>query len=76
MTTTEGSSMGASEEGKGKLKEAAGSLTGSDDLRNEGQAQQQKGEKQDEAAQLRQQAEGAEAGAAGAEKKEKGHQGT
>jgi len=68
--------MGAAEEGKGKLKEAAGSLTGSDDLRNEGQAQQEKGEQQNEAARLRQQAEGAEAGAQNSAEKEQSHQGT
>ena len=32
--------MGALDEAKGKAKEAAGSVTGSDDLRHEGQAQQ------------------------------------
>jgi uncharacterized protein YjbJ (UPF0337 family) len=68
--------MGANEETKGKLKEAAGSLTGSDDLRNEGQSQQEKGQKEREANRLRAQAEGAEAGAEGAAKQEQRHQGT
>jgi uncharacterized protein YjbJ (UPF0337 family) len=45
--------MGSAEETKGKLKEAAGSVTGSDDLREEGQAQQHKGQQEDKAAQAR-----------------------
>lgn len=68
--------MGAFDEAKGKLKEAAGSVSGSDDLRNEGQAQQQKGQHEDEAARLRQQAEAAEGKADAAETKEQRHQGT
>ena len=35
--------MGTADKAKGKVKEAIGSLTGSDHLRKEGQAQQQKG---------------------------------
>lgn len=68
--------MGALDEGKGKLKEAAGSLTGSDDLRNEGQAQQEKGQQEDEAARLRAQANAAEGKAGEAENREQKHQGT
>jgi uncharacterized protein YjbJ (UPF0337 family) len=64
------------DEAKGKLKEAAGSLSGSDDLRNEGQAQQEKGQKEDEAARLRAQASAEEGKADAAEDREKGHQGT
>jgi uncharacterized protein YjbJ (UPF0337 family) len=68
--------MGATDETKGKLKEAAGSLTGSDDLRHEGQAQQEKSEHESEAAKKRAEANAADAKAEGAEDKEKGHQGT
>jgi uncharacterized protein YjbJ (UPF0337 family) len=38
--------VSAFEEAKGKAKEATGSLTGSDDLREEGQAQQRKSEEE------------------------------
>jgi uncharacterized protein YjbJ (UPF0337 family) len=68
--------VGVSDEAKGKLKEAAGSLSGSDDLRNEGQAQQEKSEHESEAARLRAQAQGAESKAEGAEEREQTHQGT
>jgi uncharacterized protein YjbJ (UPF0337 family) len=68
--------IGATDETKGKLKEAAGSVTGSDDLGNEGQAQQEKGQQQDEAARLRAQAGSHEANAEGAQAREQDHQGT
>lgn len=68
--------MGVSDEAKGKLKEATGSITGSDDLRQEGQAQQEKSEHESEAAKKRAEADAADAKAEGAEDKEKGHQGT
>ena len=35
--------MSTADKAKGKIKEALGTLTGSDDLRKEGQAQQRKG---------------------------------
>jgi uncharacterized protein YjbJ (UPF0337 family) len=35
--------MSTADKAKGKIKEALGSMTGSDDLRREGQAQQHKG---------------------------------
>ncbi|WP_370326710.1 CsbD family protein [Euzebya sp.] len=61
------------EDAKGKLKEAAGALTGNDDMRDEGMAQQKKvdadekaQEKEAEAAQAR-----AEAAAHEAEQKKK-----
>ena len=68
--------MGALDEAKGKLKEAAGDVTGSDSLRQEGQAQQQKGEQEAEAAKARATAEAHEAKADSFEKKEQAHQGT
>jgi uncharacterized protein YjbJ (UPF0337 family) len=45
--------MGVGEEVKGKVKEAAGSIADNDDLRREGQAQQDKGEAEREATQAR-----------------------
>ena len=45
--------MGIGEEIKGKAKEAAGSIVDNDDLRREGQAQQDKGEAEREATQAR-----------------------
>ena len=42
--------MGTADKAKGKLKEAVGSVTGSDDLRKEGQAQQHKGRLEEKAA--------------------------
>jgi uncharacterized protein YjbJ (UPF0337 family) len=42
--------MGTADKAKGKMKEALGSVTGSDDLRKEGQAQQHKGHHEEKAA--------------------------
>jgi uncharacterized protein YjbJ (UPF0337 family) len=49
--------MGTADKAKGKLKEAVGSVTGSDDLRKEGQAQQHKGRLKEKAAKARATAE-------------------
>lgn len=68
--------MGSAEEAKGKLKEAAGSITGSDDLRKEGQAQQHKGQQEEKAAQARATAEEHERKAESFERAEQGRQGT
>ncbi|WP_445183172.1 CsbD family protein [Pseudonocardia sp. Cha107L01] len=68
--------MGALEEAKGKAKEAAGSVTGSDDLRTEGQAQQRKSDEQDKAESLRLEAEKHEKKAEGHEGIEAKHQGS
>lgn len=54
---------------KGKAKEAAGKITGSDELAREGQAQQEKAEKQE-------QADAAEAEAAEAAQEQEDHSGT
>ena len=59
--------MGAFEEAKGKLKQAAGDLTDDDDLRQEGKAQERKSEAEDEAAAARAEARAAETEAAGHE---------
>ncbi|HEV7829522.1 MAG TPA: CsbD family protein [Pseudonocardiaceae bacterium] len=49
--------MGTGDKAKGKLKEGLGNLTGSDDLRREGQAQQHKGHHEEQAAKAHAQAE-------------------
>ena len=66
--------MGAFDEAKGKLKEVAGSLTGSDDLRNEGQAQQDKAEAHRNAAKKEAAAEKARGNAKADEAREKAEQ--
>ncbi|MGQ0483586.1 MAG: CsbD family protein [Pseudonocardia sp.] len=68
--------MGAFEDVKGKAKEAAGSATGSDDLRAEGQAQQRKSNEEDKAEHARLEAEKHEAKAEGHESTERKNQGT
>jgi uncharacterized protein YjbJ (UPF0337 family) len=68
--------MGTTDETKGKLKEAAGSVTGSDDLRQEGQAQQHKGQQEDKAAEARATAEEHERQAESFERAEENRQGT
>jgi uncharacterized protein YjbJ (UPF0337 family) len=68
--------MGSAEEAKGKLKEAAGSVTGSDDLRQEGQAQQLKGQQEEKAADARAVADEHERKAETFERSERDHQGT
>lgn len=64
------------EEAKGKLKEAAGDLTGSAGLRKEGQAQQQKDRHETEAEQAKATAAEHERKADAAEKRESRQQGT
>jgi uncharacterized protein YjbJ (UPF0337 family) len=49
--------MSTADKAKGKIKEALGTLTGSDDLRKEGQAQQRKGHHLAQAAEARAMAE-------------------
>jgi uncharacterized protein YjbJ (UPF0337 family) len=68
--------MGIADESKGKLKEAAGSVTGSDDLREEGQAQQRKGQQEEKAAEARATAEAHERKAESFERAERDRQGT
>ena len=53
--------LGAFEELKGKLKQAAGDLTDDDEMRREGKAQEHKGEAEEEAAVARARARAAEA---------------
>jgi uncharacterized protein YjbJ (UPF0337 family) len=66
----------ALEEAKGKAKEAAGSVTGSDDLRKEGQSQQNKVDEEDKAAQARAEVDKHESKAEGHEGAERKHQGS
>jgi uncharacterized protein YjbJ (UPF0337 family) len=68
--------MSTADKAKGKLKEAFGSVTGSDDLRKEGQAQQHKGHHEDKAAEARATAEKHEREAELFEDEERKRQGT
>lgn len=65
---------GVVEDVKGKAKEAAGTVTGRDDLAEEGKAQQDKAEAQRDAARKEAEADSARAGAKAAEKREQSHQ--
>jgi uncharacterized protein YjbJ (UPF0337 family) len=68
--------VGVLEEAKGKAKEAVGGVSGSNDLRDEGQAQQRKAGEEDKAEQARLEAEKHESKAEGHEGAERRHQGT
>jgi uncharacterized protein YjbJ (UPF0337 family) len=65
---------GTTEGVKGKVKEAAGTLTGNDSLKREGKAQQDKAESQREVAQKEAAAEKARAKAAADEARERAEQ--
>ena len=73
-TGPEAAAKGVAEGVKGKLKEAAGSLTGDESMKAEGQAQQDKADSQREVAKHEAQAEKARAEAAAAEREERAHQ--
>jgi uncharacterized protein YjbJ (UPF0337 family) len=62
------------EDVKGRAKEAAGAVTGSDSLRREGQAQQEKSDAQERAAQHENKADAERARAADAEVDERRNQ--
>jgi len=68
--------VGTADKAKGKLKEAVGSVTGSDDLRKEGQAQQHKGRLEEKAAEAHATAEKHEREAELFEHEERKRQGT
>jgi uncharacterized protein YjbJ (UPF0337 family) len=68
--------MGALDDVKGQAKEVAGSVTGSDDLREEGQAQQRKADQEDQAASARAEAREHEDKADTHEHAERKHQGS
>ena len=65
---------GVVEGGKGKVKEAVGAVTGRDDLRREGEAQQDKADSQREAAKKEAEAESARAAAKANEERQKAEQ--
>jgi uncharacterized protein YjbJ (UPF0337 family) len=65
---------GVVEDVKGKAKEAVGTLTGRNDLTEEGKAQQDKAEAQRDAAKKEAEADAARGGAAAAEKRQESHQ--
>lgn len=65
---------GVVEDVKGKAKEAIGTVTGRDDLIDEGKAQQDKAEAQRNVARKEAEAEAARGAAAAAEKRQKAHQ--
>jgi uncharacterized protein YjbJ (UPF0337 family) len=59
---------------KGKAKEVIGAATGRDDVKREGQAQQDKGESQRDAAKKEAEAEAARGAASAAEERERANQ--
>lgn len=65
---------GVVEDVKGKAKEAAGTVTGRDDLIEEGKAQQDKAQAQREAAQKEAEAEKSRAEGKSDEKRQKAHE--
>ena len=65
---------GVVEDAKGKAKEVIGTVTGRNDLVNEGKAQQDKADAQREAARKEAEAEAARAGAKAAEKRQEANQ--
>ena len=65
---------GVVEDVKGRAKEAVGSLVGNDDLKDEGQAQQDKAEAQREAAEAQTEARKADAKAEASEARQKANQ--
>ncbi|KAA1250299.1 CsbD family protein [Mycobacterium simiae] len=65
---------GVVEGAKGKAKEVIGAVTGRDDLKHEGQAQQDKADAQRDAAKKEAEAEAARGGAETAEERQKANQ--
>jgi uncharacterized protein YjbJ (UPF0337 family) len=65
---------GVVEDVKGKAKEAVGTVTGRDDLTQEGKAQQDKAEAERDAAKREAEAEAARGGAKAAEQRQKSNQ--
>ncbi|OBK27638.1 general stress protein CsbD [Mycobacterium asiaticum] len=59
---------------KGKAKEVIGAVTGRDDVKREGQAQQDKGDAQRDAAKKEAEADAARGGAEAAEQRQKANQ--
>ena len=73
-TGPEAGAKGVVEDVKGKAKEAVGALTGKDELRREGEAQQEKAGAQREVAAKEAEAEKARAEAAAHEAEQRSHQ--
>ena len=67
-------SDGTGEKMKGVAKEAAGKVTGSDDMKHEGEQQQKKAQKDDEASRLEAEAQAKKQEAAGHEGQQRKHQ--
>ncbi|MCG7592820.1 microaggregate-binding protein 1 [Mycobacterium sp. C3-094] len=65
---------GVVEDVKGKTKEAVGTVAGRDDLKREGEAQQDKADAQREVAEKEAEAESARAGAKAAEERQEANQ--
>ncbi len=70
----EAGAKGVVEDVKGKAKEAVGTVTGRDDLVDEGKAQQDKADAQRDVAEKEAEAESARAGAEAAEKRQEANQ--
>ena len=73
-TGPEAGAKGVAEGVKGKVKEAAGALTGNDEMRREGEAQQDKAEAQRDVARKEAEAEKARAVAEAREAEQRSHQ--
>jgi uncharacterized protein YjbJ (UPF0337 family) len=73
-TGPESAAKGVVEDVKGKVKEAAGALSGREELRREGEAQQEKAEAQRDVATKEAEAEKARAVAGAREAEQKSHQ--
>jgi uncharacterized protein YjbJ (UPF0337 family) len=73
-TGPEAGAKGVAEGVKGKVKEAAGALTGNDEMRREGEAQQDKAEAQRDVARKEGEAEKARAVAEAREAEQRSHQ--
>lgn len=71
----EAGAKGVAEEVKGRVKEAAGALTGNGDLEQEGEAQQEKADAQRDASKQEAEAEKARAEAEAKEAEQRSHQG-
>lgn len=72
-TGPEAAVKGVVEDVKGKAKEAAGTVLGRDDLKHEGQAQQDKADAERDVAKKEAEAEAARAAASAAETREEAH---
>ena len=62
------------EDVKGRIKEAAGAVTGNDNLEREGEAQRAKADAEDDATKLQAEADAAQADARAAESEERANQ--